>query len=181
MLKKLLLGTILIGHSLVAGDINIAVAANVSYAIDELKKADLEISGENIFIAAACQEKGIAFLKGDGELNVRKISEMKKDCEESSMGNGNYTVVVDGQKFSVQVAQGDVDIQVVAPVATATPTQAVAPVATSGSGTEVGATVNGNVWKILVSVGDKVEKGHVIAILEAMKSAGSISAELKVI
>jgi molybdate transport system substrate-binding protein len=38
MLKKLLLGIILIGHSLVAGDINIAVAANVSYAIDELKK-----------------------------------------------------------------------------------------------------------------------------------------------
>ena len=32
------------------------------------------------------------------------------------MSNGNYTVVVDGQKFSVQVAEGDADIQVIKPV-----------------------------------------------------------------
>ncbi len=37
MLKKLV-GTILISSSLIAGNINIAVAANVSYAIDDLKK-----------------------------------------------------------------------------------------------------------------------------------------------
>jgi len=56
--------------------------------INRLKEEDIEITEENIFIAAACQDKGIAFLKGEGELNVRKISEMKKDCEEgSSMKN----------------------------------------------------------------------------------------------
>ena len=143
-------------------------------------KERLEIEGlktteENIFIAAACDEKGIAFLKGDSPLNVRKISEQKTEdtLEEkgnSKMADGNYTVVVDGKKFSVQVAEGNADIQVVTPVATQTPV--VAPAASpapSGSGTEVGASVNGNVWKILVNVGDKVEKGQVVAILEAMK------------
>jgi len=38
MLKKLLLSTVLISSSLISGDINIALAANVSYAIDTLKK-----------------------------------------------------------------------------------------------------------------------------------------------
>jgi pyruvate carboxylase subunit B len=136
---------------------------SLQHAIDELKKANLEISEENIFIAAACQEKGIAFLKGDGELNVRKISEMKKDCKESSMGNGNYTVVVDGQKFSVQVAEGDADIQV-----TAVNGETTAPVV-AGDGEDVKALVPGNVWKIVLNPGDAVKKDDVIMILESMK------------
>jgi len=85
------------------------------------------------------------------------------------MADGNYTVVVDGKKFSVQVAEGNADIQVVAPTATPTKVTPAAPAPTSTNATEVGATVNGNIWKILVDVGQKVEKGQVIAILEAMK------------
>ncbi len=38
MLKRIILGSLLFVGSLYAGSINIAVAANVSYAIDELKK-----------------------------------------------------------------------------------------------------------------------------------------------
>jgi molybdate transport system substrate-binding protein len=38
MLKKLLVGSLLLAGSLYAGTINIAVAANVSYAIEDLKK-----------------------------------------------------------------------------------------------------------------------------------------------
>ena len=94
---------------------------------------------------------------------------------ENKMADGNYTVVVDGKKFSVQVAQGDVDIQVAAPAATEAAAPAAAP-APSAGGTEVGATVSGNVWKILVSEGDKVEKGQVISILEAMKMEIDIEA-----
>jgi len=137
--------------------------------INRLKDEGIEITEENIFIAAACQEKGITFLKGEGELNVRKISEMKKDCEGSSMGNGNYTVVVDGQKFSVQVAEGDADIQVTAvngesASAGSTP----APVA-SGNDTEIKALLPGNVWKIVANPGQSVNEGDVIMILESMK------------
>lgn len=149
---------------------------------ERLEIEGLETTEENIFIAAACDEKGIAFLKGESPLNVRKISDCENltcetkndDKEDKKMADGNYTVVVDGKKFSVQVAQGDADIQVVAPASTPE-TPAAAP-ATSGAGTQVGATVSGNVWKLLVSVGDKVEKGQVVSILEAMKMEIDIEA-----
>ena len=140
---------------------------SLQHAIDELKAVDLEITEENIFIAAACQEKGIAFLQGKGELNIRKISEMKNDCEGSSMGSGNYTVVVDGQKFSVQVAEGDADIQVTAVNGESTSTSA--PVAASGNDVDIKALLPGNVWKIVANPGQSVNEGDVIMILESMK------------
>jgi pyruvate carboxylase subunit B len=136
--------------------------------INVLKEENIEITEENIFIAAACQDKGISFLKGKGELNVRKISEMKEDCKGSSMGNGNYTVVVDGQKFSVQVAEGDANIQVVAvdgETAVAAPAQN-API---GDGIEIKALLPGSVWKITTNPGQSVNEGDVIMILESMK------------
>ena len=135
---------------------------------ERLEIEELEATEENIFIAAACEEKGIAFLKGESPLNVRKIS-LEKNIENNegntTMADGNYTVVVDGKKFSVQVAEGNADIQAIAP----TQTSSVEAPTPTGAVTEVGATVSGNVWKILVSVGDKVEKGQVVSILEAMK------------
>lgn len=137
--------------------------------INKLKEEDLEITEENIFIAAACQEKGIAFLKGKGELNIRKISEMKTDCEGSeSMGSGNYTVVVDGQKFSVQVAEGDANIQVTA-VDGETVATTRAPAAGSASDLDIKALLPGNVWKIIMNPGQSVNEGDVIMILESMK------------
>jgi pyruvate carboxylase subunit B len=149
---------------------------SMKYWEGRLKEEDIETSEENIFIAAACDEKGISFLKGNGPLSVRKASdeicEDDKDCklgENKVMGNstGNYTVVVDGQKFNVTVAEGNADIQVTPVQATSGTTETVAP--TSGEGVDVAATVSGNVWKITKNVGDKVAKGEVIAILEAMK------------
>ena len=145
---------------------------SLQHAIDELKKEDLEITEENIFIAAACQEKGIAFLKGDGELNVRKISEMKNDCEgNSNMGSGNYTVVVNGEKFSVQVAEGDADIQVTAVNGEESTTSSVpvTPPEASGDDIDIKALLPGNVWKLVANPGQSVNEGDVILILESMK------------
>ncbi|WP_428026602.1 biotin/lipoyl-containing protein [Arcobacter sp.] len=156
----------------------------MKYWESRLKDENIEITEENIFIAAACDEKGISFLKGNSPLSVRKnsldICEDDKDCklgEKKVMGNatGNYTVVVDGQKFNVTVAEGNADIQVT-PVQTSTATQS-API--SVDGVEVGATVSGNVWKITKNVGDKVAKGEVVAILEAMKMEIDVEAPVE--
>ncbi len=152
----------------------------MAYWEGRLKEEGIETTEENIFIAAACDEKGITFLKGDGPLNVRKIDEVCENDKECNLGengkmsnaSGNYTVVVDGQKFNVSIAEGNADIQVT-PAADAAPAAA-AP--TSGEGTEVPAAVNGNVWKILAKVGDKVEKDQPIMILEAMKMEIDINA-----
>jgi pyruvate carboxylase subunit B len=152
-----------------------------------LEMEGIETSDENIFIAAACDEKGIAFLKGESPLNVRKndvLCDNDKDCTlgEKKMNNasGNYTVVVDGQKFNVTIAEGNADIQVT-PVSNVTSSSAIPAVVTSVSsssngGTEVPAAVNGAVWKILVKEGDMVEVDQQIMILEAMKMEIDITA-----
>ena len=156
-----------------------------------LEMEGIEASEENIFIAAACDEKGIAFLKGESPLNVRKndnVCDNDKDCKlgEKDMANasGNYTVIVDGQKFNVTIAEGnDANIQVTpvsnttsAPVTAAPVAASTALVSSNGNGTEVPAAVNGAVWKILVKEGDMVEADQQIMILEAMKMEIDINA-----
>jgi pyruvate carboxylase subunit B len=148
---------------------------------ERLEIEELEVTEENIFIAAACEEKGITFLKGESPLNVRKTSDEQTNEKSNEKGNnkmadGNYTVIVDGKKFSVQVAQGNANIQVAPAQETKSQETTQETPASSAGATEVGASVNGNMWKILVDIGDKVEQGQVVAILEAMKMEIDIEA-----
>lgn len=145
----------------------------VSVWKQRLEIEGIEATEENIFIAAACDEKGITYLKGEAPLNVRKNSTKDESSNKGDkMSNGNYTVVVDGQRFNVSVFDGNVqNIQVAQPVVqqqTVQKTEVVASKPTY-SGNEVTAPVNGNVWKILVKEGDVVQKDQQIMILEAMK------------
>ena len=137
---------------------------------NRLVEEKIEITEENVFIAAACDEKGILFLKGESPLNVRKNDEVCNDDKECKIGekkmnnaSGNYTVVVDGQKFNVTVSEGNSDIQITPAKVQETQTN------TSTGGQEVEAVVNGAVWKILVKEGESVEKDQTLMILEAMK------------
>jgi len=140
-----------------------------------LEEEGLDASEENIFIAAACDKKGIAFLKGEGPLMVRK-GKNNGNFEGEEM-SGNYTVVVDGKQYSVQVAEGDGDIQITpsaAPAAAATPA---APVTGGKGSVEIHSQTPGNVWKILKAPGDSVTEGEQIMILEAMKMEIDIVAD----
>ncbi|SFV71153.1 Pyruvate carboxyl transferase subunit B [hydrothermal vent metagenome] len=137
-----------------------------------LEDEGLETSDENIFIAGACDKKGIAFLKGEGPLMIRKG---QNNCSGDEEMAGNYTVVVDGKQYSVQVAEGDADIQIspstTAPAPVATPSGPV------GAGSvEINSQTPGNVWKILKNPGDMVVEGDIIMILEAMKMEIDITA-----
>ncbi|MFC2074136.1 biotin/lipoyl-containing protein [Campylobacterota bacterium] len=129
----------------------------------QLEHIGIETTEENIFIAAACQEKGLAFLKGEAEVNVRKNSDMTTQGS-SDMSSGSYTVVVNGEKFSVQVAEGDANIEV-----TAVNGETLKPSAPSGEGEDIKALLPGNVWKIVANPGQSVNEGDVIMILESMK------------
>ncbi len=153
------------------------VTKSIAYWTKVLEDEELETTEENIFIAASCDQKGIAFLKGDGPLMVRK-GKNNQNCGDEEM-SGSYTVVVDGKSYSVQVAEGDAEISV-APVAVATTTAApvAAPAATGGKGSiEINSQTPGNVWKILKAAGDTVNEGEQIMILEAMKMEIDIVAE----
>lgn len=87
-----------------------------------------------------------------------------------------YSVRVDGRVYQVEVSEGG-DLTHVAPAAPATPAAA-APAA----GAAVTAGLAGNIFKVNVAPGDRVEEGDVLIVLEAMKmetevvapSAGSV-------
>lgn len=152
---------------------------SIAYATEILKGENIEPSEENIFIALACKEKGIAFLKGEGKVMVRKISDMpkaeSKKCEKSEVKS--YSVMVNGNSYNVQVAEGEGKFAAVKSVEKAeTPKPAEAPKAekksspnVSGGGNEILASLPSNVFKILVKPGEKVSKGQNVIILEAMK------------
>jgi pyruvate carboxylase subunit B len=145
--------------------------------VERLEKEGVPVTEENVFIAASCDEKGIAFLKGEGEVNVRKLSTMESETTEAKSGEnksmaGSYTVVVNGEKFEVQVAEGNAEIQVVAAngeSAQAAAPAAAAPAAASGEGEEIKSQLPGNVWKIVANPGDNLKEGDKIMILESMK------------
>ena len=137
-----------------------------------LEDAGLEPSEENIFIAAACKEKGIAFLKGEAKTGVRKNAPKGAPAAAAAGEISDiYTVTVGGKKFVVNfdgdtanVAGTNYDIQV-AEGAEAIPSAA----GEVAEGTPVQAKMPGAVHKVLKTTGDAVGEGDVLFVLEAMK------------
>jgi pyruvate carboxylase subunit B len=151
------------------------VTKSIAYWTKILEDEELATTEENIFIAASCDQKGIAFLKGEGPLMVRKGKENNQSSGGEDM-SGSYTVVVDGKSYSVQVAEGDAEITV-APTSAPAVAEKSAPVAGGKGSIEINSQTPGNVWKILKSAGDSVNEGEQIMILEAMKMEIDIVAE----
>ena len=86
----------------------------------------------------------------------------------------NYTITVNGNVYDVTVEEnGSVSAPVAAPrkaAPVAAPKAAPAPAASAGAGSiKIEAGAAGKVFKLEKKVGDKVEKGDAVLILEAMK------------
>jgi oxaloacetate decarboxylase alpha subunit len=87
---------------------------------------------------------------------------------------GVYTVELEGAAYIVKVTEGG-DIsqfaqkQVSAPVAGNDANVATSTPPPDGSGTPVPAPLAGNVFRVVVAIGDEVAEGDVILVLEAMK------------
>lgn len=145
-----------------------------------LQENGIPFSEENLFIAASCGEKGIAFLKGEAKVNVRKITDMKSEKRSKDMA-GQYTVVVNGKKYNVDVVEGH---NGTVSITSATPaqTEAAVPVASAPASSgekgsvEVFSQTPGSVWKIVAETGDLLKEGDTVMILEAMKMEIEISA-----
>ncbi len=86
---------------------------------------------------------------------------------------GSYTVTVNGNAYHVTVSEGhtgEVQVEQVAAVAATPAPAAPAPTATaSGDGSPVEAPMGGNIYKITCNVGDAIQMGDVVMVLEAMK------------
>ncbi len=132
-----------------------------------LEDAGLEVNDENLFISAACKEKGILFLQGKGTIGVRKNenkSETPSSCEPA--GNG-YTVTVNGKKYAVALEGGKATVN--GKLYDFNVKEGIEAKAATGDGTPIKAALPGNVLKVLVSEGDTIAEGDVIAVVEAMK------------
>jgi len=138
-----------------------------------------DLSDENIFIAAACREKGIIFLKGEAKTNIRK--DAKKAASDGAVTSAEgYTVSVNGKAYSVQMEDGkavingksyDIDVKEgmdKAPVAASVSTEV----------HDIEAPMPGLILRIEVEEGDHVEEGDVVMVLEAMKMETPISASI---
>ncbi len=79
----------------------------------------------------------------------------------------SYTVNVDGKNFNVVVGEGNAELNIQPVAASSAPVANAAPVASTGAVVE--SPMAGNILKINVGVGDAVQEGDVVLILEAMK------------
>ncbi|EDP6893203.1 biotin attachment protein [Campylobacter lari] len=146
---------------------------SIAYIKNLLEKENLETSEENIFIVAACKEKGIAFLKGEAKVNVRKNSKLKP----SLINENQFTVSVNGNKYHVEVSAGfDRDVNVKSAVKVNSDKTEVKKAQVDDSANAIVASMNANVFKILVKENDGVKAGQVVAVLEAMKMEIEVSA-----
>jgi pyruvate carboxylase subunit B len=154
-----------------------------------LEAEGLETTDENIFIAATCQQKGINFLQGNGEIGVRKVAPEETQQATATPASGpapnstesdEYNVTVNGKDYfmafegSTVTVNGKVFQVHLHDEATAgTGPSAVASVA---EGVEVRAQMPGVVQSLAVNVGDRVAAGQTVLVLEAMKMQVQIGA-----
>jgi len=152
----------------------------IAYNTQLLKDNGIEVTEENIFIAAACGEKGINFLKGDKPFGIRYKEEEKPAAKggakaytanvdgvnvavELNAAGDAYTAKVNGKNFTVKLTEG-------------TAAAAAAPVA-SGAASAMTAPMPGTVMKIMVKPGDQVKNGDTVIVLEAMKMETPVAAD----
>ena len=151
----------------------------VEAARKQLQEAGLKETDENIFIVSTCKAKGLDFLQGKGEVGVRKI-EKKEATPAATAGPARYKVSVNGRDYSVAIDGDTATVDGRAYNVSMRPdTGEAAPAAAagaSGGGAPVKAEVPGKVIRLLVHIGDHVEAGEGVLVLEAMKMEMQITA-----
>ena len=144
-------------------------------AVKMLQAAGLPETDENVFIAATCKEKGITFLKGEARLGIRL---KEKDVPAASSDKPSaYTVTVNGKAYAVQLGDGSAQVNGKSySVDIAEGADAAPAVAAGGEAKPITAQMPGAVLRIDVSVGDVVNEGDVLLVMEAMKMEVEVKA-----
>ena len=154
-----------------------------------LDEAGLPPTDENVFIAATCKEKGVAFLAGEAKVNVRKKepqAEQKADVARAAGGDtaaagtptqgaATYTVTVNGTRHEVTVEDGRAVVDGVA-YAVDLARDAVGESAPDANGTPVAAPFAGLLLRVEAKPGTTVAKGATVVVLESMKMETALSA-----
>ncbi len=153
---------------------------SIAHFEEMLRAEGLETSEENLFIVAACGEKGIAYLKGESPLMVRKGESEQQTAKGGEPMSGKYTVVVDGKRYEVEVIEeGGAERVCARPAPERYEARADRKESEAPGAVPIHAQTPGKVWKILKSPGDTVEAGETVMILEAMKMEIEVAAPVQ--
>ncbi len=137
-----------------------------------IKLADNKI--DDLMTYALFPQVGVSFLQNRDNADFFEpapqegVRNTASDNEE-----GTYTISFKGNSYTVDVSAGG-DVTSMKPAsekATAVPVaekEIVTEVPATG-GEPIGAPLSGNIWKVMVSINQKVKEGDVLVILEAMK------------
>jgi len=146
----------------------------------KLETGEREI--DDVLTYALFPQIGLKFLKNRGNPDAFEpapTGEEEKTTPAPAAIQGEpsvYSVNVNGQTYVVQVAEGG-DVELVQPVAGDKPAPAkIERAAPVSKGEPLLAPLAGNIFKVGVSVGQKVAEGEVLIILEAMKMETEIKA-----
>ncbi|WP_417509754.1 sodium-extruding oxaloacetate decarboxylase subunit alpha [Methylophaga sp.] len=141
---------------------------------EQIDLAEGEHQVDDVLTYALFPQIGLKFLKNrhnpDAFEPVPVIDNTPSANRSASQEQETYTIKVNGQSYVVQVNEGG-DISHVESSSPA-PTQSTP----AGEGDPVEAPLSGNIWKIEVSVGQQVNEGDTLLILEAMKMETQIVA-----
>lgn len=155
-------------------------AKGVEAARAVLNENNFAETDENLFIIATCKDKGLAFLKGEATVGVRKIEPEQEPTTATTPAAGprNYTVTVNDKNYSMTVdgttATVNGKVYKVGLAEQASPVGAA--VTPTGEETEVKAQMPGVVLRIVANVGARVNSGDSIIVLEAMKMEVQVAA-----
>lgn len=144
----------------------------IKAATEKLQAASLPVTDENIFITAACGDKGIDFLKGNAKMGVRKESGAPKKggALSVSVDGVNYNVTLDGDKAVVNGKTYNIAVK----EGVAEETK---PAAAGGQGAVQKAPLPGVVLRLIAAEGARVNAGDTLLIMEAMKMETEIKAQ----
>ena len=138
---------------------------------------------DDVLCYALFPQVGLNFIKhrGDDSAFEPKPNGKPADITKDSDGNEIYTVVVDEKEYVVSVTPGgelsSVESKQPGKSSNQTTDQSTAkPDANSEQTTPIKAPLAGTVIKSLVKVGDQVEQGSTVMVIEAMKMETNISA-----
>jgi len=143
---------------------------------------------DDVLIYALFHQVGINFLKNRGnpdafepapgtepEMAPAPVASLAPAAAAASVES--YRVSVNGIQYDVVVGPGDADISQITPAAaTLAAAPSAAPAAVATGGTEIKAPLAGSIIDILVSVGQQVNDGDPVFIVEAMKMETEIRA-----
>ena len=149
-----------------------------------LTDAGLPITDENVFIAAACKEKGILFLKDPAKapMGCRFNTPANTSAKSGGARNGGpCTVTIGGKAYGVEL-KGDGKAVVNGKEYTYSVADGIASAKNGGAqngggaGTEVKASVPGSILRVNVKEGDSVSEGDELLVMDVMKMEQPVTA-----